>query len=85
MSDPEGKRQLIEQLTDRFLNDPEFRQQMRLDPVGTAENFGMELDEEDRQALLSIDWTLPDEQLTERVGKSAKSCAHTSSYHSSVY
>jgi hypothetical protein len=70
MSEPEAKRQLIEQLTDRFINDPEFRQQMRLDPVGTAERFGIELDEEDRQALLSIDWTLPDEQLIERTSKS---------------
>ena len=70
MSDPEGKRQLIEQLTDRFLNDPEFREQMRLDPEGAAERFfGFKLTEEDRQALRSIDWSLPDEQLTERTSK----------------
>ena len=68
----EAKRQRIEQLTDRFLNDPEFREQMRIDPEGTAERFfGFKLTEEDRQALLSIDWSLPDEQLTKRVSKSA--------------
>ncbi len=75
MSEPEAKRQLIEQLADSFINDPEFREQMRLDPVGTAERFGIELDEEDRQALLSIDWTLPDEQLTERASKSQLACS----------
>ena len=72
MSEPtEAKRQqLIEQLTDRFLNDPEFHEQMRLDPEGTAERFfGFKLTEEDRQALRSMDWRLPDEQLTERTSK----------------
>ncbi len=75
----EAKRQRIEQLTDRFLNDPEFREQMRLDPVGSAERFfGLKLPEEDRQALLRIDWSLPDEQLIERASKSADcyACGH---------
>ncbi len=69
MSESETNRRLMEQLTDRFLNDPEFREQMRQDPEGTAERFGIELDEEDRQALRSIDWSMPDEQLQERVSK----------------
>ncbi len=74
----EARRQLVEQLTDRFLNDPEFREQMQLDPVGTAERvFGLKLTEEDRQGLLKIDWTLPDQQLTERVNKFG---AETTSY-----
>jgi hypothetical protein len=73
MSDSETNRRLMEELTDRFMNDPEFREQMRRDPEGTAERFGIPLDDEDRQALRSIDWSLPDERLTERVSK-AVSC-----------
>ena len=73
MNEPtEANRQFMEQLADRFMNDPEFREQMRLDPVGSAERFfGLKLTEEDRQALLSIDWSMPDEQLTERASKAA--------------
>ena len=78
MSEPEAKRQLIELLTDRFLNDPEFREQMRLDPEGTAEVFGhshgVQLNEEDRQGLRNLDWSLPDEKLNERVSKFGAEC-----------
>ena len=35
----------------------------------SAESSGIKLAEEDRQALRSIDWSLPDEQLQERVSK----------------
>ena len=50
---------------------------MRLDPEGTAERFGMQLTEEDRQALRRIDWSLPDEELTERASKATSSdCYH---------
>lgn len=70
MVDPEAQRRFMERLTDRVINDPEFREQMRLDPEGTAESLGAPLTEEDRQALRSVDWSnLPDEQLTERVSK----------------
>ena len=65
MSHPET----MPQLADRFMNDPEFREQMRQDPEGTAERSGLQLDEEDRRALHSIEWNLPDEQLKERVSK----------------
>lgn len=65
MSNPEA----MQQLTDRFINEPEFREQMRQDPEGTAERSGFEMDDEDRQALRSIEWRLPDEQLKERVSK----------------
>ncbi len=65
MSNPEA----MQQLADRFMNDTEFREQMRQDPEGTAEAQGFQLDEEDRQALHSFDWSLPDEQLKERVSK----------------
>ena len=59
----------MQQLADKFVNDPEFREQMRQDPEGTAERAGFEMDEEDRQALRSTDWSQSDEQLNERVSK----------------
>jgi hypothetical protein len=65
MANPESMRQL----TDRFMNDAHFRERMRQDPEGAAEREGFALDEEDRQALRSIDWSGTDEQLNERVSK----------------
>ncbi len=65
MSNPES----MQQLTDRFMNDAEFREQMRQDPEGAAGSSGLQLDEEDRQALRSIDWSGSDEDLKERVSK----------------
>ena len=44
MSNPDS----MQQLADRFMNDADFRQEMRRDPVGTAEGSGLSLDEEDR-------------------------------------
>ncbi len=74
MSDPEAKkRRLMEQMTDEVVNDPEFRERMRQDPEGTAEHLaeisGEQLTEADRQALRSIDWSLPGERLAARINK----------------
>ena len=65
MSNPDS----MQQLADRFMNDAEFREQMKQDPEGTAERSGLQLDEEDTQALRSIDWSGTDEELKERVSK----------------
>ena len=61
------------QLTDRFMNDAEFREQMRQDPEGAAERAGYQLDDEDLQALKSVDWSQSDEQLQDRVSKAFSS------------
>ncbi len=61
MSNPES----MQQLAERFDNDPEFRKQMRQDPEGTAESTGLPLDDEDRQALRSMDWKASDEESRE--------------------
>ncbi len=58
MSNPES----MQQLADRFNNDAEFRKRMRQDPEGTAESTGLPLDDEDRQALRSMDWKSSDEE-----------------------
>jgi hypothetical protein len=53
MSNPES----MQQLADRFMNDEQFREQMRQDPEGAAERSGYQLDDEDKQALKSVDWS----------------------------
>ena len=58
------------ELADRYLNDPQFKEQMRQDPEATAESTGLELDDEDRQSIR--DWDMSssgDEQLKERISK----------------
>jgi hypothetical protein len=64
-----SNQEAMQQLTDRFMNDADFREQMQQDPEGAAERSGYQLDEEDRQALRSVDWSGSDEQLNERVSK----------------
>ncbi len=64
-----SNQEAMQQLADRFMNDAEFREQMRQDPEGAAERSGLQLDEEDKQTLKSVDWSGSDEQLNERVSK----------------
>jgi hypothetical protein len=64
----------MQKLTDRFMNDPDFRERMKQDPEGTAQSEGLQLDEEDRQALQSVDWSQSDEQLKERVSQRRMWC-----------
>ncbi len=68
MSNPES----MQQLADRFMNDASFREEMKQDPEGAAERSGLPLDEEDRQALRSMDWSGSDEELRERVSKAIR-------------
>lgn len=64
-----SNKEAMGQLTDRFMNDAAFRDEMRQDPEGAASRSGYALDDEDRQALKSIDWGGSDEELKERVSK----------------
>ena len=64
-----SNQEAMSQLAERFMNDADFREQMRQDPEGAAELSGLPLDEEDKQALRSVDWSGSDEQLKERVSK----------------
>jgi len=65
MTNPES----MQQLADRFVNDAGFREEMKQDPEGAAERSGLRLDEEDKQALKSFDWSGSDQELKERVSK----------------
>lgn len=64
-----SNQETMQQLADRFMNDADFREEMRQDPERAAETHGFQLDDEDRQALKSVDWSGTDEQLMERVSK----------------
>ncbi len=64
-----SNQEAMQQLAGRFMEDAEFREQMRQDPEGAVERSGYRLDEEDRQALRSVDWSGSDEDLKERVSK----------------
>ena len=59
----------MQQLADRFMNDAQFREEMKQDPEGAAERAGFQLDDEDKQALKSVDWSGSDEELKERTSK----------------
>jgi hypothetical protein len=65
MSNPES----MQQIAERFMNNAQFREEMRQDPEGAAERSGYQLDEEDRQALKSMDWSGSDEAFNDRVSK----------------
>ena len=67
-------REDAEKLMDRWMNDASFKGQMRADPVGTARGIGAMLDADDVAALQSIDWTLSDEELTERLSMAMRFC-----------
>jgi hypothetical protein len=69
-----SNQEAMQQLADRFMNDANFREQMRQDPEGAAQRSGLQLDEEDKQALKSMDWSGSDEELKERVSKAKSWC-----------
>jgi len=61
----------MEQLLDRWMNEPAFREEMRADVEGAVRRCGLDLNEDEMAALRNIDWSLPDEQLEIRVIKMA--------------
>jgi hypothetical protein len=61
----------IDALLDRWYNDAEFRAAMRADPAGTLARCGIDLSDEEREALLRLDPARrpTDAQLEERISK----------------
>jgi hypothetical protein len=60
------------ELLDRYLNDPQFKEQMRQDPEGTAQSTGLTFDDEDLQSIRNWDWgPSGEEHLKERMSKAA--------------
>ena len=69
-----SNQETMQRLTERFMNDADFCEEMRHDPEGAAERCGYQLDDEDKEALRSIDWSGSDETLNDRVSKAARWC-----------
>jgi hypothetical protein len=63
-------RQELEELTDRWISDPEFRAAFRVDPERTVRDSGFELTPEELQDLSAFDDEWPDEELRPRVIRS---------------
>ena len=62
-------REAIEELIDRWLDDPAFRAAVRQDPEGAVRATGLELDADEWAALQAVDWSLSDEELAARASK----------------
>jgi hypothetical protein len=59
----------IDQIIDRWMNDTAFRSSLRADPQSTIRGMGISLSDEEQTALRSIDWSLSDDALSERISK----------------
>jgi hypothetical protein len=63
-------RETIEELVDRWLDDPAFRAAVRQDPDAAIRATGLTLDADEWAAIRAIDWSLSDEELSTRASKS---------------
>jgi hypothetical protein len=65
--------QEMQTLAERLSDDPQLRAEFQRDPEAAAAGAGIELDDSDRKALRSEDWTrLGNEELATRVSKFLK-------------
>lgn len=60
-------RTAVEQLIERWESDPAFRDQLRADPEAAVRGAGADLDADEWTAVREMDWTLPDEELRQRI------------------
>jgi hypothetical protein len=56
-------------LIDRWVEDKEFRKQMRLDAEMAVRRSGIQLAPEEWEVLRKVDWKMPDEELQSRISK----------------
>lgn len=59
----------VGKLIDRWMNDPSFRKAVRDNPEAAVKGVGINLSQEERAALLRIDWNQSDEELKARISK----------------
>jgi len=60
-------RAAVEQLIERWETDPAFRDELRADPEAAVRASGADLDDDEWNTLRQLDWSLPDEELRQRV------------------
>ncbi len=56
----------LDELIERWRNDPNFREEMRSDPEGAVRRSGHELSEDEWATLRSMDWNNADSELDSR-------------------
>jgi hypothetical protein len=56
-------------LIERWINDAQFRTDVRADPIRAIERAGVELSEPERAAVAAFDWSLPDRELAARASR----------------
>ena len=59
----------VDQLTEKWLNDPSFRAQMQKDPEGTVQRSGIILSAEEWATVRTVVMTTGDEALRARISK----------------
>jgi hypothetical protein len=59
----------LDQIMERYANDPTFKAQLQANPEAAAKSAGITLTDEDRQALRGLDFSLSDQELQQRVSK----------------
>ena len=64
-------RQALEQLVQRWTDDPQFREALQRDPEGTIEWAGYQFDEAEWAIVRDTDWSQPDEELRTRMAEVA--------------
>ena len=62
----------LDQIMARYESDATFRAGLKTDPVGAVEAAGIEVDDEVRGFLQTIEPSISDEELQQRVSKSAR-------------
>lgn len=68
MSDSTGKK-TMEQLLDRWMNDPSFKDQIRSDPKTALKSYGIDATDDMVKSLKSVSTNASVEELKERVVK----------------
>jgi hypothetical protein len=59
--------EVIGRLMDRWTTDAQFRAEVRADAVTAIERCGLTLNDDERAAVVAIDWSVSDAQLAARV------------------
>lgn len=59
----------VGRVIDRWMNDPDFKKQLRQNPDECVRKCGIKLNTDEWAALKKVDWTLSDEDLKTRISK----------------
>ncbi len=60
----------VGKLIDKWINDQEFRTQLRANPETAIKNTGVSLSQEELAAVMKIDWSQNDQELQSLISKS---------------